>query len=184
MESPGSSEKPTEKGGSVQVKEELVICNGRKRAWPADDDNPSGQIYKCKRLDASQDKVQSVNDSEDGLTLSGHQTLKENSITTVDNLPDSLLVKILGYLPLRYLLRAGRSCKKWHHLTQDPDLWREISLPAIWQSKVNDEILTRLCSYSRNVTSLNAPGLCKVTGKGMKAALLQCPNLQSLTLRG
>lgn len=96
-------------------------------------------------------------------------------------LPSHLLLKVFHYLRLSDLLhRAGLVCKDWYTLSRDSDLWRTINLRG--QVKVSDEVITRMTTYSDNVTLLDITDSRLVTSQGLHLALENCPNLQTLLL--
>lgn len=54
-----------------------------------------------------------------------HQT---HHHTTIDKLPDKILLKIFIYLPHREISRLARVCKKWRMISCDSRLWTHVSL--------------------------------------------------------
>ncbi|NXL69103.1 FXL12 protein, partial [Chordeiles acutipennis] len=48
--------------------------------------------------------------------------------TELPELPDSVFLRILEFLPLRDRLRAARVCRRWHRLTLDRTVWRHVDL--------------------------------------------------------
>ena len=100
---------------------------------------------------------------------------------SLQDLPDIILVKIFSCLTLHQLLnRASLVCRKWHSLCMDSDLWRDVNVQG--QMKVDDDILTRITSYSKNVSKLNITDSILITNQGADSVLKRCPNLQSLKL--
>uniref|UniRef100_T1IV44 F-box domain-containing protein n=1 Tax=Strigamia maritima TaxID=126957 RepID=T1IV44_STRMM len=50
------------------------------------------------------------------------------SKTTIEKLPDKVLLKIFSYLPHREICRLARVCKKWRMVAYDTRLWQVVSL--------------------------------------------------------
>ncbi|CAG2102601.1 unnamed protein product [Medioppia subpectinata] len=51
-----------------------------------------------------------------------------NHLTTLDKLPDKIVLKIFTYLPHREVSRLARVCKKWRMISCDSKLWTHVSL--------------------------------------------------------
>ncbi|KAG8232886.1 hypothetical protein J437_LFUL004756 [Ladona fulva] len=48
--------------------------------------------------------------------------------TTIDKLPDKVLLSIFSYLTHREICRMARVCKKWRMIAYDTRLWKAVSL--------------------------------------------------------
>lgn len=67
---------------------------------------------------------------QDLSNFGGHDQGRRNSIpaTTIDKLPDKILLKIFSYLAHREICRLARVCKKWRIIAYDTRLWQVVSL--------------------------------------------------------
>ena len=100
----------------------------------------------------------------------------------INNLPHSLLLQIFINLSLPDLLhRASLTCKFWYALVYDPELWRDINVRG--QTKVEDDVLQRLTTYSDNVRILDISYLTMITSDGVARTLAHLPHLQALDMR-
>ena len=108
-------------------------------------------------------------------------TCVSNNYLHVNDLPASVLLQILQYLPMRdLLLSAGLVCRFWLSLAKDPTLWRFINLRR--EHKVDDEILIRLTSLSGNVVMLDISDTKLITADGFCKVARNCVTLRTLKL--
>uniref|UniRef100_A0A452RWL7 F-box domain-containing protein n=1 Tax=Ursus americanus TaxID=9643 RepID=A0A452RWL7_URSAM len=49
-------------------------------------------------------------------------------MATLADLPDSVLLEIFSYLPVRDRIRISRVCHRWKRLVDDRWLWRHVDL--------------------------------------------------------
>lgn len=107
---------------------------------------------------------------------------------TLSWLPDSVLLEVLSFLPVRDLIRSCRVCKRWKSLVQDKSLWRCVDLTPY---KLNSKILWHLVRHwlGPSLQTLKIKGLLLSAKKQefLTPAILQVlekrfPNLESLHL--
>jgi len=78
--------------------------------------------------------------------------------TTIDSLlpTPNVLLQIFGHLEYRDIVSVGRTCKQWHHLSQDELLLRKIAsrdfTPETWPHR-NDTLVPYLCITSTGPTA-------------------------------
>nr|XP_033780923.1 F-box/LRR-repeat protein 12 isoform X3 [Geotrypetes seraphini] len=103
-------------------------------------------------------------------------------------LPDSALLHILSYLPVKDLLRSGRVCKHWKKLVLDKTLWKDVNLMPY---KINSKVLWHLVRHylGSSLRSLQLKGLLHsvkkqdlLTQNVLQALAKRCPGLQRLCL--
>uniref|UniRef100_M3XIZ2 F-box and leucine rich repeat protein 12 n=2 Tax=Latimeria chalumnae TaxID=7897 RepID=M3XIZ2_LATCH len=103
-------------------------------------------------------------------------------------LPESVLLEIFTFLPVKDLLRIGRVCKRWRRLVYDKRLWKEVDLTPY---KISSKILWHLVRHylGTSLRTLKVKGLLHSVKKQefLKEALLselakRCPNLTELYL--
>ena len=74
--------------------------------------------------------------------------------TEFSKLPFGILVIIFRYLSLSDLLcKVCHVCRRWHDASQDPSLWRRVSL--VGQKRLSNDILDRVTSFSDRVLYLD-----------------------------
>ena len=79
-------------------------------------------------------------------------------MTTIDTmlLMPELLLQIFGHLEYRDIVSVGRTCKQWHHLSQDEPLLRKIAsrdfTPETWPHR-NDTLVPYLNISSTGPTA-------------------------------
>lgn len=156
--------------GAVKDDDSRLLCNApRKRS----NDSLTKESVDCIKKLAKVKYETRVSEDD----CSGHEVI------TINDLPSCLVVKIFQFLTIHELLqKAAPVCKRWYSLSHDPDLWRTVDLT--YHSKVNDEALERLCTYSENLTSLIIPNMRYVTHEGIARTLQKCPNIKQLSLSG
>jgi len=64
----------------------------------------------------------------DAAHMSGFASSRNKFHTSIEKLPDKVLLRIFSYLPHREMGRDARVCKRWEALSRDPRLWDAVSL--------------------------------------------------------
>ena len=106
-------------------------------------------------------------------------------MASIESLPDSVIVYIFAFLPLRLLSRCSKVCRKWRRLCYDVSLWRKITFWSANQSKVNDDLLKRLISRRTNCIQVIDLKDCElVTDASLKRISTHCPHLRKLGILG
>lgn len=106
-------------------------------------------------------------------------------MANIEVLPESVIVYIFSFLPLRQLIRCSKVCKKWHNLCYDVTLWRKITFWNANQSKVTDDALKRLISRRTNCIQVIDLKDCElVTDVSLKRIATLCPSLRKLGIMG
>lgn len=109
-------------------------------------------------------------------------------MATLWDLPDSVLLEIFSYLPVRDRIRLSRVCRRWKRLVDDRWLWRHVDLTVYrMRPKVMWHLLRRYMA-----SGLHSLRLCGYLSAGSQAPQLspalmralgqKCPNLQRLCL--
>ncbi|XP_016063337.1 PREDICTED: F-box/LRR-repeat protein 12 [Miniopterus natalensis] len=111
-------------------------------------------------------------------------------MAALSDLPDSLVLEIFSYLPVRDRIRLSRVCRRWKRLVDDRWLWRHVDLtvcrmrPKIMWHLLRRYMASRLHSLrlggylsSGSQTPQLSPALMRALGQ-------KCPNLQRLCLHG
>lgn len=109
-------------------------------------------------------------------------------MATLSDLPDSVLLEIFSYLPVRDRIRISRVCHRWKRLVDDRWLWRHVDLtlytmrPKVMWHLLRRYMATRLHSlrmggylFSGSKAPQLSPALLRALGQ-------KCPNLQRLCL--
>lgn len=133
--------------------------------------------------------------------------------TTIQFLPDQILLQILLYLKLRELIIASTVCKRWHRLCYDSRLWvlldlsqdmhikkvdnksvkyilrrttsiREINLSGRKCRKIGNRSLTYISRYCPQLKNLNLASRKTILDKGMKEIVQACPKLEHINMEG
>ncbi|CAC5424424.1 FBXL17 [Mytilus coruscus] len=101
--------------------------------------------------------------------------------SSINRLPMNILLQIFKSLTMCELLcQASLVCKTWYNLCHDPDLWRSVDLSH--QHKADDNVLSRLTSYSDRVTNINLEDTKVLTSHGISLVCVKCKHLQKLKL--
>ncbi|ROT77137.1 putative F-box/LRR-repeat protein 7 isoform X3 [Penaeus vannamei] len=110
---------------------------------------------------------------------------KKKVKTTIDKLPDKVLLNIFSYLPHREIISNARVCKKWRQIAYDTRLWSCVSLRPEWQGlHVNNiEALMFLISnrFGSSLRYLEVP-MDLITHVVLHELTSKCPNLTNLLL--
>ncbi|OXA45785.1 F-box/LRR-repeat protein 7 [Folsomia candida] len=105
--------------------------------------------------------------------------------TTIDKLPDKVLLTIFTYLPHREVCRLARTCKKWRNIAYDTRLWSHVSLrPEISGLHVTSmDFLLHLISqrFSQSLRYLELP-MELITHTVLHELASKCPNLTHVLL--
>ncbi|XP_061182468.1 F-box/LRR-repeat protein 12-like [Saccostrea echinata] len=117
--------------------------------------------------------------------------LSENG-KKISDLPENLLLKIFGYLPVKELCIIGRVCRQWRRIVRDNSLWRHVDLlnyrldlKKMW--KVIRSHLSE-CLISIKVKGFMDTGKPKSGAHSLSDAMLndlkdRCPNLEEIHLK-
>ncbi|PNJ14574.1 F-box/LRR-repeat protein 12 isoform X1 [Pongo pygmaeus] len=109
-------------------------------------------------------------------------------MATLVELPDSVLLEIFSYLPVRDRIRISRVCHRWKRLVDDRWLWRHVDLtlytmrPKVMWHLLRRYMASRLHSlrmggylFSGSQAPQLSPALLRALGQ-------KCPNLKRLCL--
>ncbi|XP_045608130.1 F-box/LRR-repeat protein 2 isoform X2 [Procambarus clarkii] len=111
--------------------------------------------------------------------------LEKKFYTTIDKLPDKVLLKIFSYLSHREIIANVRVCKKWRTLAYNTNLWSTVSLrPECNGLYVNSiEALLYLISarFGASLRYLEMP-MDLITHPVLHELTARCPNLTNLLL--
>ncbi|XP_037795359.1 F-box/LRR-repeat protein 7-like [Penaeus monodon] len=111
--------------------------------------------------------------------------LEKKFYTTIDKLPDKVLLNIFSYLPHREIISNARVCKKWRQIAYDTRLWSCVSLRPEWQGlHVNNiEALMFLISnrFGASLRYLEVP-MDLITHIVLHELTAKCPNLTNILL--
>ncbi|KAI2802776.1 hypothetical protein RDWZM_001064 [Blomia tropicalis] len=106
-------------------------------------------------------------------------------VSTLDRLPDKILLKIFSYLPHREVGRLSRVCRKWRMISCDSRLWTHVSLrPDVSGLHVTSlETLLALISmrFGPSLTYIELP-IELITHTVLHELANKCPNLTSMLL--
>lgn len=105
--------------------------------------------------------------------------------TTIEKLPDKVLLNIFSYLSHREICRMARVCKKWRMIAYDTRLWRDVSLrPEISGLHVGSlESLLGLISirFGPSLRYIELP-IELITHTVLHELANKCPNLTHMLL--
>ncbi|KAK8749299.1 hypothetical protein OTU49_015781, partial [Cherax quadricarinatus] len=105
--------------------------------------------------------------------------------TTIDKLPDKVLLRIFSYLSHREIITNARVCKKWRTIAYNTNLWSTVSLRPEWHGLcVNSiEALLFLIStrFGSSLRYLELP-MDLITHPVLHELSAKCPNLTNLLL--
>ncbi|ODN01459.1 F-box/LRR-repeat protein 7 [Orchesella cincta] len=103
--------------------------------------------------------------------------------TTIDQLPDKVLLQIFSYLPHKEICRLSRTCKKWRQIAYDTRLWSFVSLrPEISGLHVTSlDTLLHLIRFSQTLRYLELP-MELITHTVLHELAAKCPNLTHILL--
>ncbi|KAI1278002.1 F-box/LRR-repeat protein 20 [Halotydeus destructor] len=105
--------------------------------------------------------------------------------TTIEKLPDKVMLKVFGYLPHNQIGRVARVCKKWRLIGADSRLWGNVSLrPEISGLHVNNmEVLLALISirFGPSLRYIELP-MELITHTVLHELANKCPSLNIMLL--
>uniref|UniRef100_A0A1Y1LT99 F-box domain-containing protein n=3 Tax=Photinus pyralis TaxID=7054 RepID=A0A1Y1LT99_PHOPY len=101
------------------------------------------------------------------------------------SLPFEVMVHIFQYLDLKSLCRCAQVNKRWHSITFDPTLYREISLKRYW-NRVDEIVMKHFITKCRNVKKLDI-SWCDIEKQITEPVFMEflekcCPNITHLSL--
>ncbi|KAM5308013.1 F-box/LRR-repeat protein 12 [Glossophaga mutica] len=109
-------------------------------------------------------------------------------MVTLSDLPDSILLEIFSYVPVRDRIRISRVCHRWKRLVNDGWLWRHIDLSAykvrpkvVWHF-LHRYMTSRLHSLHLGGYLLSGSQASQLSPALMNALGQKCPNLKRLCL--
>ncbi|XP_028968198.1 F-box/LRR-repeat protein 7 [Galendromus occidentalis] len=113
------------------------------------------------------------------------QSTRKHPQTTIDKLPEKVLLNIFQYLPSREVGRLAKVCRKWRQVSCDPRLWSQVSLrPEISGLHIkNVETLLQLISvrFSTSLRYIELP-IELITHTVLHELSYKCPNLTHMLL--
>ncbi|XP_044590378.1 F-box/LRR-repeat protein 2 isoform X2 [Cotesia glomerata] len=105
--------------------------------------------------------------------------------TTIEKLPDKVILNIFAYLSHREICRLARVCKRWRQIAYDTRLWKHVSLrPEISGLHVNSlEMLLQLISvrFGPSLRYIELP-IELITHTVLHELANKCPNLTAMLL--
>ncbi|XP_072021425.1 uncharacterized protein [Amphiura filiformis] len=132
-----------------------------------------------------------VKSRRSGLTIS---TTKYDPACIINILIDDVLFKIFSLLTISEKLTASRTCKRWHSLIKDPDVWRTVdfwngyNLDSPRQSEDHEaKYIKQLANTTMRIlqsytdSSLRVVYLRASSWTIMRYLTNMCPNLQTLS---
>eukprot|EP00795_Rhopilema_esculentum_P000619 gene619-10313_t len=107
----------------------------------------------------------------------------ESEYSFLDVIPDGVIIKILGFLSLKNLLAASRTCQRWRQLAFDMSLWARVDMQP-YRKTVSESTLVRIIRnlFSGKIRELSLKGF-KIT-QTILQELAKCSTLKSLNLDG
>jgi len=105
--------------------------------------------------------------------------------TTIDKLPDKILLQVFSYLSHREICRLARTCRKWRMIAYDSRLWKAVSLRPEWSGlHVGSlEALLALISirFGPSLQYIELP-IELITHTVLQELAAKCPNLTHMLL--
>ncbi|XP_017759230.1 PREDICTED: uncharacterized F-box/LRR-repeat protein C02F5.7 isoform X2 [Eufriesea mexicana] len=105
--------------------------------------------------------------------------------TTIEKLPDKVLLNIFSYLSHREICRVARVCKRWRQIAYDTRLWKHVSLrPEISGLHVNslDNLLHLISTrFGASLRYIELP-IELITHTVLHELANKCPNLTHMLL--
>jgi hypothetical protein len=167
----------TDGGQNVGPKQ---LCQ-RKSDMSCDHRRPQTSGLEAGDASALCDSIASCSSSSTGGPLYGEGSKSAESVHHINDLPHALLVRVFKHLSMKDLLQSAvRVCKYWRCLTQDPALWRVVSLKGF--QKAHNDTLLQVTSFSDNVTSVDLSDVTSTTTDGVIDMLQRCTRLRRLKL--
>nr|XP_004667495.1 F-box/LRR-repeat protein 12 isoform X2 [Jaculus jaculus] len=109
-------------------------------------------------------------------------------MASVNDLPDSVLLEIFSYLPVRDRIRISRVCHRWKRLVDDRWLWRHVDLtlytmrPKVMWHLLRRYMASRLYSLRMGGYLFSGSKAPQLSPALMRALGQKCPNLKRLCL--
>ncbi|KAI5182308.1 F-Box/Lrr-Repeat Protein 12 [Manis pentadactyla] len=109
-------------------------------------------------------------------------------MATFAEMPDSVLLEVFSYLPVRDRIRMSRVCHRWKRLVDDRWLWRHVDLtlytmrPKIMWHLLRRYMASRLHSLRMGGYLFLGSQAPQLSPALMRALGQKCPNLQRLCL--
>ncbi|KAI8369624.1 uncharacterized protein BYT42DRAFT_539090 [Radiomyces spectabilis] len=98
-------------------------------------------------------------------------------------LPDELVVKILGHLQVRDLLKATAVCQKWKRLAFDGSLWTKIDTAPFYKTIPAEHLLRLGIAAGSFLKIANFRGCIQLTEHELRQLSEHCPNIHTLCIR-
>ncbi|XP_064459021.1 F-box/LRR-repeat protein 12-like isoform X1 [Ornithodoros turicata] len=111
---------------------------------------------------------------------------KRKFTTTIDHLPDYVLLDIFNYLDFLELCVIGLVCRKWYALSRDRTLHRRVDLSHVELTPKQLKLLLRMRAMPPAVEELRVFGdhhclwACSVSPGALLRIQRRCPNLRGL----
>ncbi|XP_066217129.1 F-box/LRR-repeat protein 12 isoform X6 [Saccopteryx leptura] len=112
-------------------------------------------------------------------------------MATFSDLPDSVMLEIFSYLPVRDRIRLSRVCHRWKRLVDDRWLWRHVDLTLYTVTGMRPKVMWHLLRryMASRLHSLRLGGYLfsgshapQLSPALMRALGQKCPNLKRLCL--
>ncbi|KAF2368644.1 F-box domain [Trinorchestia longiramus] len=105
--------------------------------------------------------------------------------TSIDKLPDKVIMKIFSYIPHKEVCRNARVCKKWRTIAMDSRLWDSVSLrPEVSGLHIHSmELLLALINhrFAASLRYIELP-MELITHPVLHELAARCPNLTRMLL--
>ena len=113
----------------------------------------------------------------------GYNFGDESEYSVLDVIPDGVIIKILGFLSLKHLLAASRTCQRWRQLAFDMSLWARVDMQP-YRKSVTESTFVRIVRnlFLGKIRELSLKGF-KITQTILRE-LAKCSTLKSLNLDG
>lgn len=108
----------------------------------------------------------------------GKRKLYSTKFIDFYSLPDVVLLKVLSFLDIKGLGRVACVSKYLNVCCQYASLWTHLNLSG--RRLLTDDVLCRVISISRNITSLDLSESRNITEHGLRMVLVDCVSLQKL----
>ncbi|XP_075544560.1 F-box/LRR-repeat protein 12-like [Dermacentor variabilis] len=133
----------------------------------------------------------SSGDSLKEIALTHFSTLrfsKRRFTTTIDHLPDYVLLNIFNYLDFLELCVIGLVCRKWYALSRDRTLHRRVDLSHVQLTPKQLKLLLQMRAMPPAVEELRVFGdhhclwACSVSPRALRRIQSRCPRLRRLRI--
>ncbi|EDO43574.1 predicted protein [Nematostella vectensis] len=104
--------------------------------------------------------------------------------TRISELDNPVILKIFSYLSRADLLKAAEVCKRWHELSFDRSLWRNVDLKGYCKTLMQGERITEVTEkyLVSNVVALDLSGFM-LTDSILGTLANNCPELRKLVVK-